>query len=860
MELRLDEPLFLWLLVPALIYFAYSGFRNFKLGSFFFRLVFVLRMAAVAALIFALAVPSIYRPAEHQQIIYLMDRSASMEGSQTAIAESIEAAMAEKKDTQHIGVYTFAEDFQTLLPVSPEQRALPLDQSTGMADHTNIAQALELAANSGDTDLATRLVLISDGNETKASALESLNRLQSDRIQIDVLPIQQASSQDAAITAFETPAKAFIGESQAFSLNVQSDGEREAELVLSKNDEEFDRHRIQLVDGENLFAYRYPANEEGLLKYEARLEMGEDRYLENNSLVSVTEVEGKPELLVVNGSVPSPIPSLLDRENIRTSTIDSNELPTSLSSVLQYDGIIFDNVSGTSVGGQQMEVIEQAVKQFGVGFMMIGGDQSYGLGGYFKSPIERLLPVEMEVKGKHELPSLGLVIVMDRSGSMAGVKMELAKEAAARSVELLREDDTVGVIAFDDQPWQIVDTEKLADPKEAADKILSVTPGGGTEIYRSLSEAYGQLEGLQLQRKHIILLTDGQSPPSDYTSLIEGGKEDNITLSTVSIGQDADSGLLEELAATGNGRFYEVADATTIPAILSRETIMMSRTYIVDEPFYPIVYDTPWSDLFSDGVPQMNAYIATTAKPSASVALESEEGDPVLASWNYGLGKTIAYTSGSSAWSGDFQAWKNWPSFWNRSVSELLPSFDEIPFTVARKQQGVYTIEDPTRQSAIMEVAVIDETGMEIPLQSEPVAPGKLEVKLDADPGLVFFSIRNENGEAYKTGLTIPYGEEYRLSGPNTALLASIAERSGGRVLESLEESLRDIPYESGTNQPIQHFLLLLAMLLFFVDITIRRFGLRLIPSVKKTKAAASPIQEAPPQTIEQLIKAKKRE
>ena len=123
---------------------------------------------------------------------------------------------------------------------------------------------------------------------------------------------------------------------------------------------------------------------------------------------------------------------------------------------LAYEAVIFDNVSGTQIGEQTMAVIEQAVKEFGMGFMMVGGDQSFGLGGYFKTPIERLLPVSMEVTGKHELPSLGLVIVMDRSGSMAGQKMELAKEAAARSVELLREDDVVGVIAFDDKPWEIV--------------------------------------------------------------------------------------------------------------------------------------------------------------------------------------------------------------------------------------------------------------------------------------------------------------------------------------------------------------------------------------------------------------------
>src|SRR5690606_39262087 len=166
---------------------------------------------------------------------------------------------------------------------------------------------------------------------------------------------------------------------------------------------------------------------------------------------------------------------------------------------------------------------------------------------------------------------------------------------------------------------------------------------------------------------------------------IENGKDDNITLSTVSIGQDADRNLLELLAETGSGRFYDVTDATTIPAILSRETIMMSRTYIVDQPFYPIVYSSKWDDLFAEGVPQLNAYIATTAKSTATVALESEEGDPVLASWNYGLGKTVAFTSGSGAWSGDFQSWAQWPDFWNRSVAELQPTFEEIPYSVIRK-------------------------------------------------------------------------------------------------------------------------------------------------------------------------------
>ena len=479
-----------------------------------------------------------------------------------------------------------------------------------------------------------------------------------------------------------------------------------------------------------------------MLKYQVQLNITGDALLENNKLTSVTMVESAPKLLIVSSDkLTSPIPSYIDQDVVKTDEISASQLPFDLSNYLGYDAIIFDNVPGYQVGEAKMTVIEQAVKNFGVGFMMVGGDNSYGLGGYFKTPIEKLLPVEMEVKGKQQLPSLGLIIVMDRSGSMSGNKFELAKEAAARSVELLREDDTLGFIAFDDKPWEIIEAKTLTNKEKALEKILSVSVGGGTEIYPGLDLAYDRLSDLKLQRKHIILLTDGQSATqNEYEELITEGLANNITLSTVAIGQDADRNLLEQLAQFGTGRFYDVMDESTIPAILSRETVMISRTYIEDNPFYPTISGDPaWTSLFEEGVPQFNAYIATTAKQTSTVIAESTKEDPVIAEWMYGLGRTIAYTSDSTgAWSGDFARFNQWGNFWNTAVSRLLPSYSEVPFDIRKSEDGSYTVSDSSGQSSFLDIVAVNEAGEEIDSLSEPIAPGKSRVSFKADPGLIF--------------------------------------------------------------------------------------------------------------------------
>ncbi len=790
-------------------------------------------------LVFAIASPYLLLPVKEEQVLFLIDRSASMAGTEDEALKFIEESLREKKETHSVGIYSFASNFQTEAILSKTLEHVPNLSEIREVGETNIEQALQLATGIVDKDKATRIVLMTDGLQTKGEVLESITKIAGSKISVDVVPLGRKISNDVSIQSFTTPQVAYQGEEQTLVTEIESTTDTMGELLLYENDQLIFRETIQLEEGKNVFTYRHKGNKEGLVKYEAYIQTDEDAILENNKLTSITMVQSTPRLLIVSDREEgSPIADMLNPSSIQFEEVSAEELPSSLSYMLKYDAIIFDNVPGHLVGEAKMGVIEQAVKNFGVGFMMVGGENSFGLGGYFKTPIEKLLPVEMEVKGKQQLPSLGLVIVLDRSGSMIGLKMELAKEAAVRSVELLREGDTFGLIAFDSHPWEIIETKPLENKDEVTNTILSIPAEGGTEIYPSLSLAYNNLFDLPLQRKHIILLTDGQSATSgNYEELIESGKKKHITLSTVAIGHDADRQLLESLSELAGGRFYDVEDETTIPSILSRETAMISRTYIVDDPFYPVIYHSEgWNQLFEEGVPQMNAYIGTTAKTTANVIAESEKEDPVLAEWQYGLGRTIAFTSDSTgAWTGDWGRWDRWVDFWNTAISRLLPTYNEIAYDIRMDGEGSFLITDPTNQAAFLDVAVVDEYGNELEVHLEPISASKVRAVADAKPGLVFFRISKDDN-VYQAGLTVPYSSEYRLQPLNEKLLEEVADKTGGKIVEDPQEVFRKFNEQGATRQSIATIILLVSLLLFFVDITIRRFGWAFFKQMGKSK------------------------
>ncbi|WP_332645598.1 VWA domain-containing protein [Lysinibacillus sp. 54212] len=812
--------------------------------------VFATRILTVSILVLALANPYLLLPLEKEQVVFLIDRSASIKGEGDSAVKFINDSLDSKQEHQDVGIYSFAERLQTEVLLSNKLDSVPELSTITMDSQTNISNALQLVSGIADRQKATRIVLLSDGLQTKGNALDEVTKFSNSNVTVDVVPLTKPALQDVVIESFTSPQVAFDGEEQLLITEISSSTRTTASLTLYENDVVIHQQDVTLEEGDNRFTYSHIGSAQGLVKYEAMIGVENDAVLENNKLTSATTVKAPPRALIVhNHENGTSIPSILGENTIAYDVMSAADLPSSLSSYLAYNAIIFDNVPGHLVGEAKMDVIEQAVKHFGVGFMMVGGENSFGLGGYFKTPIEALLPVEMEVKGKHELPTLGLVLVIDRSGSMMGSKMELAKEAAARSIELLRDSDTLGVIAFDSKPWEVIKTAMLKDKKDALDKVSSIPANGGTEIYSSLELAYKNLQDLPLQRKHIILLTDGQSATnSSYEDLLSTGLDKNVTLSTVAIGSDADRTLLENLSLLGNGRFYDVTDATMIPSILSRETAMISRTYIEDNPFYPTVYNaTNWNTLFNEGVPEMNAYIGTTAKAMANVIAESDKEDPILAQWQYGLGTTIAFTSDSSgAWAGDWARWENWRKLWQTAIAEMLPSYHEVAYDIKSQGNGSYIITDSTNEAAFLNIAAVNEQGGELPIEIEVLSSSKVRVTVDSDPGLIFFSVANKEGQISQSGIHVPYGDEYAALPSNTAMLKKIAELGNGKLLEDPEEAFREFKQQGVESKSISHWLLLAAMLLFFMDITLRRFGWSFVLALK---GKSKPTKEYPIET-----------
>jgi len=812
-----------------------------------------IRLLVFTFVIFALMGAQAVFSTKNNHFVFLIDRSASVESNDKNTISQINAWKNELNEEDVYSVVTFSQKVAVeSLKATKQQDFVSFNQEMEQGE-TNVEEALMFAHQLiQSSNYNGKIILMTDGNETVGNHLNALTSLSKTNIAVDVVPFATNENEDVSIVDLKTSEILYSGETVHLDAVVASSVETAAILDWKVNHELIASTPVQLQKGNNTFRYNYETKETGFINFTVEVQAAEEAYKENNQMSAISVVKSTPKILVVYEN-ENYLTNYLTSNDYLVDTVHVNQLPTTLTKLLEYKSIVFENTSGVSISSAQMELIHQAVYDYGVGFVMTGGENSFGLGGYFQTPIEQLLPVHMDIKGQKELPSLGLVILVDRSGSMSGGKLELAKEAAVRSVEMLREEDTFGFIAFDDQPWQIVETGPIDDKDEVISLVSSVSLGGGTDFQESLSMAINQLANEDVQRKHIILLTDGQAPTQRVSELVQEAVDNNISLSTVAVGADADQNSLNNIAQTGNGRYYFVQDATVIPTILSRETAMMTRTYIEDEPFYPTIVGSSFMNgLVVNGVPQMNAYIATSLKNGAKLNLLSEKEDPVFASWQYGLGTTVAFTSDMTGqWSGDWAKWNNWQSFLDSMIKSSFLSMEtqDLATTFKKKaNEQVISVQTNSSQFGNVVASLVSDNGEKINISPAIKGVGNYEITIPSKEGIYYLNVSEtlEDGtkKNYLTGFTIPYSEEYTPKKTNWHALETIHTTTNGVLISEQNDFVPQSNSHKKIMQPLTKYLLLLAFFLFFLEIAMRRFNWFIpsvtLPKLQKTTATVT--------------------
>jgi Ca-activated chloride channel family protein len=820
-----------------------------------------IRATICLLLIMALAGLQLQFPIQEETVVFVVDRSASMSDEphvMTFIRDSVE----KKKKEDQYAIVTVGHEALVEQPMTT--RGIVTALGTVINPHaTNLAEGIRLAAGMISSQSRGKIILVTDGLETHGDGLTEIKLAKERGISVDTYFLEQELGEEVILTSLDMPGELFIGEEFEVKTEVHSTVATDGVLHLYEGNVEVAQQPITIEKGENHFSFGQKTTRDGFHRYRVELKAARDSIQINNQGYSYTQVAGTPRILVLKGheGAGHNLVNALRAGNLDVDVIAPPLLPHQVDEYKKYSSIIMSDVQATQMKTEAMERIQTVVRDLGLGLIMTGGPDSFGMGGWFKTPIEEALPVSMDLTSKEELPSLGLALVIDKSGSMsAGMggpnKMELAKEAGIRATEMLNEKDQVGVVAFDGFPWVVVEMQPVTNLEEIQEKIGSIYADGGTEIYTALVEGYEQLKKVKTQRKHVILLTDGQSGSfADYESLLEEMKEDKITVSTVAVGDDSDTSLLEHIAEMGKGRYYFANDPDSIPQIFSKETALASRTFIVEKPHIPVLTGArDWSTL-QQKLPLIHAYVATTPKQTAEIALTSTESDPILARWQYGLGRAVAWTSDvEGKWSPYWTTWEGNSRLWNQIVSWTFPQLTQGGWTTETELEGsngkiTLTLPVGSSMPQQMEAIVLNQKLDRETIALKPVAPSKLEGMFPAaEPGTYLIQVLQKEGEqiiaSATAGLNVAYSPEYMLQQGGKQRISGWMEAVEGSLIASSERVFSGELPRKWNNQDINEWLLMIAALLWPLDIALRRVQIpahwteRIRQIVKKRKRA----------------------
>lgn len=854
MSINFLQPWFL-LLLPILLpaFFFLGRPRMARLPSWLRRAALGTRLAIVSLVVLALSQPLWGHTSDSMAVVFAVDRSESLSGIARQFQDNfVNQALQSVSEQRKAGVVAFGREAAVERPIDAVVGAQ--QPAAVRTDGTNLADAIHLARSMMPRVGGKKIVLLSDGRETLGRAEDEARQAANAGVQVSVVPLVGGQPAEVLVEGLEIAPQIREGESTDVVIAVGSTVETTATVKLWLDTKLISEQSVSLVPGSNRFTATQSSLKKGFHTFWARVESPIDTIKENNELSGFTVVKDKPRVLMLAQSDQEgkELRDALNGSDVQVEVRPPSFIPPRLSAMKRYDAIVMVNLPASALSLDQMKTIQGYVQNLGGGLLTIGGENSYSLGDWSKTPLADVLPVTMNIPGKRDRGSVSLMLIIDKSGSMDmredGVtKMQMAREAAQLALDSLDPTDRIGVISFDTQsrfvlPFRAVGQGGQVD--QIKDRIKTIEASGGTEIYPALDMGYKAIKETPGKYKHIILLTDGRSLSSaDYDKLVAQMRQDAVTLSTIAIGSDSDTQLLEDLAKQGEGRYYYVDRARDIPKVTTKEAKIASGSPIVEGDIQPkVLSPSPiMRGIAPASLPKLGGYVVASAKENATTVLAPDEvrADPILAQWQYGLGRSVAWTSDvKSKWSAQWLTWADFKKLWTQAVRWTMPAPSDPNLQTSVTLDGSNVIvrvddvddEGTFRDGQELRVNIL---GQSLQLNDQPMrqtAPGRYELTTTVeDQGVYSVDVNQvENGKVTRTestGFVVPYPAEYRFFGADENFLSRIAGITGGKILKDPRGAWTTdgVKFNGQDFTPLWPWMLGIAMALFPLDIAMRR-------------------------------------
>ncbi len=866
MNIEFQHPWFLLLFIPVIFFTVFPFARKAKKRNLSNKFIvsLVCRALALTLAVGVLSGFTAVRKTDRNSVIVVADLSDSTRNVSEKFADYVKKAQKFADKKTDVGLLTFGYDSFYEIPLKNKISFTGFETAPS-GNYTDIYSALIKAAAMMPAETNKRIIVLTDGKENIKRVREAAPILIRKNIRVDAIIEETGNAlSEIQLTDLKTPEVVYNGEDFSITVTVESSLECNADLSLFSDMSLAAKQQVRLTKGTNRFVFKDTAKTAGIVSYSAEITAEGDSLKKNNTVYNFINILGTPKVLIVDGTgTESHELVKLIGDTVQTVVVPPSGVPDNISELRRYNAVVLMNTPKYNLPENWDSLLEVYVRQLGRGVLTTGGDSSYAVGGWAESDLEKILPVDMTAKDEQSIAHMSLMILIDNSGSMGmgpGSPLELAKQGAINSIGILRPVDEVGVIAFSDNAVWISKPTSAQNKKEVQGKVASIREGGGTMLYAAMQEAYKALSESTKSSKHIILLTDGQPADGDKVeaaSFLKKLSDGKITVTSIAVGEYAETTLLKKVSDATGGTVTTVKEVDKLPEIIFEQTRQaLNKGYVINKTFTPQAKE--YTSMFTEvsSLPELDGYVLTSMKDLASQHITDDEGKTILASWQYGLGKTASFMSDlNGKWSSKMLASKNGRQLIENMIAWILPSDDSSEsgsVSIVREgDKGRIVATSPDSENSYdTQAVIISPSGKELTISLVQTGIGQYsgEFYLEEEGSYVASVTQKDSAGEIVMGkegaLAVKYSDEYDVFLKNTGSVEAVCKETGGLADWTNIEDILRIKTE-GVRESLQFTVpfLIAALVLLLADIAIRRLDIS-FAGIKKALAKAKEKRE----------------